>query len=165
MSKSNSGYFSGTKGDNSDNSKKTNNKSSSYKKERPKKERKYVDQLPNADKAIIDPKKLISYSLDYDNNKGKDKALLFEKVLGFTKSNANLLIKQIQENVSNYKAEIRESDQHGQRYAVLMPITGVNGKTVTVHTGWIIDSGKTIPRLVTAYIERLRYDISIMRHR
>ena len=149
MSKSNSGYFSGTKGDNSDNSKKTNNKSSS-----PKKERKYVDQSPNADKAIIDPKKLISYSLDYDNNKGKDKALLFEKVLGFTKSNANLLIKQIQENVSNYKAEICESDQYGQRYAVLMPITGVNGNTATVHTGWIIDNGKTIPQLVTVYIER-----------
>lgn len=154
MSKSNSGYFSGTKGDNSDNSKKTNNKSSSPKKERPKKERKYVDQLPNADKAIVDPRKIINYALDFDNDQGKDKSKHFEKVLGFTKNNANLLIKQIQENVSNYKAEIRKLDQYGQRYAVLMPIIGVNGNTAIVHTGWIIDSGKTIPRLVTVYIER-----------
>jgi hypothetical protein len=31
-----------------------------------------------------------------------------------------------------------KTDQYGQRFTVDMPITGPNGNTVTVRTGWIV---------------------------
>ncbi|MFK8863892.1 DUF6883 domain-containing protein [Acinetobacter nosocomialis] len=34
-----------------------------------------------------------------------------------------------------------------------MPITGPNGKTVIVRTGWILDKGKNTPRLATVYVK------------
>ena len=43
-------------------------------------------------------------------------------------------------------------DEHGQRYTVDIPMTGPNGQTATVRTGWIIDSGQSIPRLATTYV-------------
>ena len=36
---------------------------------------------------LIDPRKLTAYALDPENPKGKNKAFMFEKYLGYTKDN------------------------------------------------------------------------------
>jgi hypothetical protein len=40
-----------------------------------------------ASRIIIDPRKLTEYALNLDNPKGADKAIMFERHLGFTKDN------------------------------------------------------------------------------
>ncbi len=49
-----------------------------------------------ADSLHIDPRKLTHYALDKDSPTGKHKAVLFEKMLGFTKENHALLIRKIE---------------------------------------------------------------------
>ena len=50
-------------------------------------------------------------------------------------------------------------DFHGERFKVFVPVTGPNGKTVDVETGWIYDMNKAAgrkismrPRLTTIFI-------------
>ena len=50
-----------------------------------------------ADRLRIDPRKLTHYALDTDSPHGKHKAVLFEKLLGFTKENFTNLLMQLEE--------------------------------------------------------------------
>lgn len=109
--------------------------------------------IPNATNAVIDPNKIIGYALNPNNATGANKAIVFESALGYNQSNAGELITQIQQGVKTSPAVMGKADQFGQRFTVDMPITGPNGNTVTVRTGWIFDPGSTTPRLVTAYVK------------
>ena len=46
-------------------------------------------KIPNADHAVIDPRKLTEYSLNAYHDDGKHKALLFRNLLGMTAENPN----------------------------------------------------------------------------
>ena len=109
--------------------------------------------IPNAGKAVIDPNKLTSYALNPQHPVGGDKARVFESALGYNQSNADQLIGEIQQGALTNPAVIGKADQFGQRFTVDMPITGPNGNTVVVRTGWVLDPGATIPRLATAYVK------------
>jgi hypothetical protein len=114
---------------------------------------KVVDNaLPNATEVIIDPQKLIGYSLNPTHPVGKNKAIVFESALGYNLSNADDLIAKIRIGVTQNVAVPKQLDKFGQRYTVDIPITGPNGKTVPVRTGFIVDTGATTPRLVSAFI-------------
>jgi len=84
---------------------------------------------------------------------GGNKARVFESALGYNQSNANDLIKQVYEKLPQSKAILGKLDQYGQRYTVDIPITGPNGNTVDVRTGWIIGEDSIIPKLTTIYVK------------
>ena len=109
--------------------------------------------LPNAGKAVINPKKLTSYALNPLPPVGGDKARVFESVLGYNQSNADQLIGKIQQGVLTNPAVLGKADQFGQRFTVDMSITGPNGNIAVVRTGWVFDPGSTAPRLATAYVK------------
>ncbi|TCV77490.1 RHS repeat-associated core domain-containing protein, partial [Sulfurirhabdus autotrophica] len=109
--------------------------------------------LPNAEHAVIDPQKLTGYALNPDHPVGGNKAVVFGSALGYNQSNAGDLISQVQKGVTQNPVTLGNADQFGHRYTVDMPITGPNGNTANVRTGWIIDSGSTVPRLTTIYVK------------
>lgn len=74
-----------------------------------------------------------------------EKAKVFQSALGFNQSNVDELIKKNQQGVCENRATPGKCDEHGQRYTVDIPMTGPIGQTATVRTGWIIDSGQSIP--------------------
>ncbi|MEB3211727.1 MAG: hypothetical protein VKL39_10240 [Leptolyngbyaceae bacterium] len=53
---------------------------------------------------FIDPRKLTSYALDLESLRGRDKAIAFQKYLGFTRENYQLLLKQVQDKVMDAEA-------------------------------------------------------------
>jgi Domain of unknown function (DUF6883) len=110
--------------------------------------------LPNAENAIIDSKKLVDYALDPEHVTGSDKARVFNSALGFDQSNAENLAAQIREGVLRNPAVEGSSDQYGKRFNVDIPVTGPNGSTKTVRTGWIFDPGATRARLVTIFVRQ-----------
>ena len=55
--------------------------------------------LPNAENAIVDPRKIYDYSLNPEHAKGGPKAALLDQTLGFNRSNGEGLIEQIQRGV------------------------------------------------------------------
>jgi hypothetical protein len=109
--------------------------------------------LPNYKNAEIPIEKFTKYALNMDHPKGKDKAIAFEKALGYNINNADDLIANIYKNLSSYPAKLRPKTQYGQPFEVRMLLTGPNGKTAYVKTGWIINTGDKNPHLTSAYVD------------
>ena len=109
--------------------------------------------LLNAEHAVIDPKKLSSYALNSEHPVGGNKAKVFESALGYNQSNADILVDRIQQGIMNNPATLGLNDKFGQRMTVDMPITGINGKTATVRTGWMYETDSLVPRMTTIYVK------------
>lgn len=109
--------------------------------------------LPNHSAAQIPDQKISGYSLNLEHPSGHDKAVAFEKALGYTRENKDMLLEQVRRGLMKYKAVKRAATEHGQPFGVPMMIRGANGKFAKIQTGWIIDSGASVPRLVTIYVD------------
>jgi hypothetical protein len=110
-------------------------------------------RLLNADRAIIDVRKITDYALNPQSTSGgADKARVFESALGYNLSNYEGLLAQIQAGVSENAPMAGQIDRYGSRFTVDIPVTGPNGSAI-VRTGWIYDPGSTVPRLVTLYVK------------
>lgn len=112
--------------------------------------RKPMNILPNAEKVEISKEKFTAYALNKTRN--YDKAVAFEKALGYNQDNVDKLIDNIYRNVKNFEAIKKPDNGYGQRYSVLMSLVGENGKKANVQTAWIIDKKTNITRLTSAYI-------------
>ena len=73
--------------------------------------------------------------------------------LGFTKENASALEGQLFAGLKVTAATERKSTEFGRTYTVDIPVSGPVGGGI-VRTGWHIDTGTDIPRLVSAYVVR-----------
>ncbi|WP_050697717.1 phage minor capsid protein [Anaeromassilibacillus senegalensis] len=109
--------------------------------------------LPNYEWATGIDKKLIGYSLNKYNESGKNKALVFDRALRYTEANADVLEAAIKEGLVNFRAIHKGNKGYGEQFEVRMLIRGPNGNKQPVITGWIFDTGKDTPRMVTAYVD------------
>lgn len=113
----------------------------------------YIDAqgiLRNAANAVVDERKLTEYALNMDSEKGRDKAYVFARILGFTPDNAEDLRRQILAGIGKYQASLGDKDDYGQRFMVFMPVMGPKG-TAFVKTGWIQDMNDDL-RLTTVMV-------------
>jgi hypothetical protein len=103
--------------------------------------------------ARVDVRKIRGYCLNDQHEKGKHKALVFKQQLGITLANWYILAEQlaagVEENLVNHPKQTKWAVQ----YEVKIPVTGPNGVTRLVTSGWKIEKGKP-PFLTSAYIER-----------
>lgn len=102
----------------------------------------------------INPRKLTEYALNLENPVGYDKAVMFERHLGFTKDNYNSLLEQILAQALDAEAILGRNDEHGKRYRVDLEIIGTEGQREVVCTGWIVEPDSDEARLVTLYVRR-----------
>ena len=102
----------------------------------------------------IDSRKLSEYALDFDNPLGRHKAIVFERRLGFSKSNAASLQQQIEALAPKTEAVLQRTDQYGRHYRVDIQATGTAGQRAPVRTGWLVPPGSDIAHLVTCYVLR-----------
>lgn len=93
-------------------------------------------------------KKLLSYLLNFDHPVGVDKAIWFDKALGFTTENYKELAGQLV--FDEAKAIQTEVTPYGVKFNQIIPVTGANGKIINVLTAWIRNNDNVV-RLVTAY--------------
>jgi len=109
--------------------------------------------LLNAEHAIVDYRKLSTYSLDVTHPVGGHKARVFQSALGYNPTNSDVLAGRIREGILTAPAKILNADQYGQRMAVEMPILGINGETVIVRSGWIYEPDAVVPRMTTIFVK------------
>ena len=102
--------------------------------------------------AYIPTAKLTQYALNPD--KAPDKALAFEKTLGYNLSNVDKLIENIVNNINDFEAERKAKTIYGEQFQIQMELTGENGKTALVMTGWIVDTETDEVRLTSIYIKK-----------
>ena len=92
--------------------------------------------------------KLDRYTLNPDHIDGGSKAEWFRRALGFTRENAADLVKQFVFDES--QAVKTGVNKQGTLFNQTINVTGANGCTIPVTTGWIIGPDG-VPRLVTAF--------------
>lgn len=102
-------------------------------------EERELELLPGYENAIIPPDKLLKYSLNKEHKGGgKDKAIAFERALGYNINNYEQLMENVLINIRKYPAVYKDTTRYGKRYEVIMELTGPNGKSAIVKTGWLI---------------------------
>jgi len=109
-------------------------------------------KLPKQDKLVIPIEKLAGYALNAVRE--PNKSVMFKSALGFEEKDAGLLAEKIRIGVSIFTATPKLKDDWGQRYQVIMRITGNGKKTANVLTAWIDDENTGEMRLTTVYITK-----------
>jgi len=102
----------------------------------------------------INPRKLTHYVLDTDSPHGKHKAVLFDKLLGFTKKNYTSLLRQLEGGAMHAEVTFHSEDKFGKRYTADITVKGMEGRCAVVRTGWIVTSEIREAHLVTLYVRK-----------
>ncbi|MDJ0658862.1 MAG: hypothetical protein QNJ42_05165 [Crocosphaera sp.] len=115
--------------------------------------------LPMAKYAEIDPRKFTEYSMNPSNpnNQGKWKAF---EALGYNIDSfqnrhiaVESIIHQIRSQLEHTPAIFNEPSPYGNRFTVIISITGLNNREGKLVTKWQIDNNQTIPRLITNWLQ------------
>ena len=107
-------------------------------------------QLPEAERAFVDPTKVRDYLLSPEHPVGRAKARYFG-ALGFTRTGWSALQRALLDLAIRGDATLGQKTLYGQKYEIHDTIQGPAGRDGPVVTGWIILIGEDFPRLVTAY--------------
>jgi len=110
-------------------------------------------KLPNAERAVVEIEKLRDYSLNLNHDRGKHKARVFHSALGLTQADAERLRQTVLSAARTEEASAGKLLPHGQLYTVDFDTQGLSG-TLTIRTGWIVETGADFPRLVTCYVRK-----------
>lgn len=106
-----------------------------------------------AGKIIVDPRKLTEYALNPDSPRGRHKARVFERVLGYTRANHRALLTEIEAKAPEADVELQSQDEFGSRYRADLQIEGPEGQQATICTGWIVPEEQDEVRLVTLWVK------------
>ena len=106
--------------------------------------------IPNAERAVVDVRKLRDYCLNSTHDQGKHKARLFESMLGMTASDAEELRRILLEVIKTHEVQLGRRDDYGQRYTLDFMLEW-GERSATIRSGWIIAHGSDTPRLTTCY--------------
>ena len=104
--------------------------------------------LSNADRAVVDPRKLVDYCLSPLHPVGKHKATVFQAALGLKAANADLLRHRLLRAAIEGEAVFERSDEFGARYRLGFVMDTPAGQAL-IRSAWMIRSGEDFPRLTT----------------
>ena len=108
-------------------------------------------ELPNADRAEVDLRKLREYCLSPTHPVGKHKAVVFRAALGMTTDDAEVFREKILRAAIEEEAVFERADEFGDRYRLDFEVMATSGG-VLVRSAWIIRSGEDFPRLTTCFV-------------
>jgi hypothetical protein len=107
-------------------------------------------RVPGADTAIVSQEKIVGYLLNPLHPDGAGKARFFD-ALGFHPDQWTILADALRNVIARSETTSLVDSAHGVKYIVDGAIDTPSGRIVWIRTVWIIDAGKSAPRLVTAY--------------
>lgn len=108
--------------------------------------------LPNADRAVVDLRKLADYCLSPAHPVGRHKAAVFRAALGLTADDADALRNLLLAGAQAADAVPGRADEYGQRYETDIPVVTPVG-SATVRAAWMVRVGEDFPRLTTCYVQ------------
>lgn len=114
--------------------------------------RKILAEHTGREKAFIPESKLTRYALDKTSERGKDKAIAFELALGYTLEDASEIMSQVYRWMGENDPTKTGENEWGEIYSADIRMTGKNGKTANVRTGWIRHPGEDTMRLTSIYV-------------
>lgn len=109
-------------------------------------------QIPNADRAVIDPAKLRDYVLSSTHPVGRFKAPFFLS-LGYATADWHRLEADLRSQHLPQDAVPAAPTPYGQKYVIRATLVGPAGRAARVVTVWVVRLGEDFARFVTAYPE------------
>ena len=109
-------------------------------------------KLPNGDRAVVSPEKLAGYALNPSHPHGRAHAALFDRLLGITATDAQVLHDALRRAATDEDATPGAVSTFGTKYEVRFPMSGPRG-TFTVLSVWIVPTDTDLPVLVTTFVE------------
>jgi hypothetical protein len=109
-------------------------------------------QIPNADRAVIEPTKLRDYLLSSTHPVGRFKAPFFLG-LGYTAPEWSRLDADLRGQHLSEDAVAAPPTPYGQKYVIRATLVGPAGRSARVVTVWVVRVGEDFARFVTAYPE------------
>ena len=107
--------------------------------------------IPDAERAVLDIRKIEAYCLDPSHPRGRHKARVFREALGLGQRDAAWLRSAFLDGVQRAEATELAHDKFGIRWQVDISLTR-QGRQVVVRTIWIVRSSEEIPRFVTCWV-------------
>ena len=107
-------------------------------------------EIPNAERAVVDIRKLRDYCLNPQHHRGRHKARLFTSLLGMSANDAEALRNTLLEAVKTQDAQLGEKDAYGQRYTLDFTLNW-RDKQAIIRSAWIIETGSDTPKLTTVF--------------
>lgn len=108
-------------------------------------------KLPNAERAVVDLRKLRNYCFNAEHPRGQHKARVFKSALGWTADQAEDVRRRLFEVALHEDAGFLAADDYGQRYALDFGVPNA-GAVVTVRSLWIVRHGEDFPRFTSCYV-------------
>lgn len=108
-------------------------------------------KIPNANRAVVDIRKLHDYSLNTTHRTGKHKARMFITALDITVDDAEALHDILLQAVREYDAKLGLKDSYGQRYQLDFTLEW-KGKRAVIRSAWIIEHNIPYPKLTSCYL-------------
>jgi hypothetical protein len=107
-----------------------------------------MPMLPNADRAVVDERKITEYLLSRTHTYGAAKAAFFEQ-FGFSAADWRQLRDTLFAHARDNMVDRHYSTAFGEVYEVIGPLATPDGRKPTVLVAWIVRPGEDFPRLVT----------------
>lgn len=108
-------------------------------------------KLPNADRAVVDLRKLRDYCLNPASPKGRSKARVFLAALGLTRREAGFLRHALLAAARKQPCVSGEADEYGRRYTLDFTLRTAVGQK-GVRSGWLVRRDEDLPRLTTCFV-------------
>lgn len=109
-------------------------------------------QIPNADRAVIDPVKLHGYLLSRSHPVGRFKAAFFH-ALGYSSEKWPQLEADLRSQHLSRDVTVEIQIPYGQKYSIRATLVGPSGRSADVVSVWVVRTGEEFPGFVTAYPE------------
>jgi hypothetical protein len=106
--------------------------------------------LPNAAAATVAPEKLTRYLLDFNHPDGGPKARFFI-ARGFSHDVPDEFAAALIAHAQTARLLAIRQSTFGAGYDMFGELECPNGETVTIRSGWFVEDGTDVPRLITAY--------------
>lgn len=108
-----------------------------------------IVKLPNGNQADLG-NKIEDYCLNFNHDKGKHKAVLFQNKLGITMRNAEILKQSLKQAAINENVTIIKENDYGIHYNMKFTLKTDQGESLIL-VGWIVRKGENFPRLTNCY--------------
>lgn len=111
--------------------------------------------LPNADRAVIEERKITEYLLSLTHPDGESKARYF-RGFGFRSDEWERFADALRNVGQNNRVTEARETSYGIQYVIIGQMNTPDGRRPFVRTVWQIDHGTDSPRLITARRQRFR---------
>lgn len=112
-------------------------------------------KMPNNEQAAVPDRKITHYLLSETHEIGKHKATFFKR-FGFDISDVQAFRNSLIEHSIERDIERQEETGFGDKYELRCDIQTPDKRNPCIITVWIIEKGKEVPTLITAYPSSLQ---------